>query len=99
MGEGGPRVKLDRISDRMVRVVSIGEHDQAACAGVHLKDAGEIGMLLVNKFTSAKPAGDWEIEFLVGPAAISAAVDLSVTITDLGGKAGIPASGQRHRFR
>jgi alanyl-tRNA synthetase len=78
MREGGPRVKLDRISDKMVRVVSIGEHDQAACAGVHLKDAGEIGMLLVDKFTSAKPAGDWEIEFLVGPAAVSVAVDLSV---------------------
>jgi len=78
MGEGGPRVKLDRINDRMVRVVSIGEHDSAACAGVHLKDAKEIGMLLVSKFTSAKPAGDWEIEFLVGAEAISAAIDHSV---------------------
>ena len=78
MVEGGPRVKLDRIADRMVRVVSIGDHDSAACAGVHLKDAKEIGMLLVSKFTSAKPAGDWEIEFLVGPEAVSAAVDHSV---------------------
>lgn len=78
MGEGGPRVKLDRISDRMVRVVSIGEFDSAACAGVHLKNAREAGMLLVSKFTSAKPAGDWEIEFLVGPEAIRAAVDHSV---------------------
>lgn len=78
MGEGGPRVKLDRISDRMVRVVSIGDYDSAACAGVHLKDAKEVGMLLVSKFTSAKPAGDWEIEFLVGPEAVSAAVDHSV---------------------
>ncbi len=78
MGEGGPRVKLDRISDRMVRVVSIGDHDSAACAGVHLKNAKEIGMLLVSKFTSAKPAGDWEIEFLVGPEAIRTAVDHSV---------------------
>ena len=78
MVEGGPRVKLDRIADRMVRVVSIGDHDSAACAGVHLRDAKEIGMLLVSKFTSAKPAGDWEIEFLVGPEAVSAAVDHSV---------------------
>jgi alanyl-tRNA synthetase len=78
MVEGGPRVKLDRISDRMVRVVSIGVHDSAACAGVHLKDAREVGMLLVNKFTSAKPAGDWEIEFLVGPEAVSLAIDHSV---------------------
>jgi alanyl-tRNA synthetase len=78
MVEGGPRVKLDRIADRMVRVVSIGDHDSAACAGVHLRNAKEIGMLLVSKFTSAKPAGDWEIEFLVGPEAVSAAVDHSV---------------------
>ncbi len=78
LGEGGPRVKLDRISDRMVRVVSIGGHDSAACAGVHLKNAREIGMLLVSKFTSAKPAGDWEIEFLVGAEAVRMAVDHSV---------------------
>ena len=78
MGEGGPRVKLDRITDRMVRVVSIGEHDSAACAGVHLRNAKEVGMLLVSKFTSARPAGDWEIEFQVGPEAVRTAVDHSV---------------------
>lgn len=78
MSEGGPRAKLDRITDQKVRVVRIGEHDQAACAGVHLRDAQEIGMLLVNKFTSARPAADWEIEFLVGPEAVSAAVEHSV---------------------
>ncbi|NLX46718.1 MAG: alanyl-tRNA editing protein [Euryarchaeota archaeon] len=78
MKEDGPRAKLDRISGDMVRVVSIGDHDSAACAGVHLGDAKEIGMLLVSKFTSAKPAGDWEIEFLVGPDAVSLAVDHTV---------------------
>ncbi|HOE52206.1 MAG TPA: DHHA1 domain-containing protein [Methanomassiliicoccales archaeon] len=88
IGEGGPRAKLDRISERMVRVVSIGEHDHAACAGVHLGDAREIGMLLVNKFTSAKPAGDWEIEFLVGPEAVRAAVDLSISALMLGERMG-----------
>ena len=76
--EGGPRVKLERIHDQKVRVVFIGKHDQAACAGVHLKDANEIGMLMVDKLTSAKPAGDWEIEFLVGPTAVSAALVHSV---------------------
>jgi len=35
-------------------------------------------MLLVSKFTSAKPAGDWEIEFLVGAEAVRMAVDHSV---------------------
>lgn len=88
MGEDGPRVKLDRISERNVRVVSIGHHDQAACAGVHLANAHEIGMLLVNKFTSAKPAGDWEIEFLVGPAAMRVAVDMSIRSLELAERMG-----------
>lgn len=88
LGEGGPRVKLDRIADRQVRVVSIGEYDQAACAGVHLQNANEIGMLLVSKFTSAKPAGDWEIEFLVGPSAVQRAVELSVRSLELAERMG-----------
>lgn len=78
IGEGGPRVKLERIADRTVRVVNIGEHDSAACSGVHLSNAREIGMLMVSKFTSAKPVGDWEIEFLVGQEAVRAAIEHSI---------------------
>lgn len=71
------RVKLDRIHGDRIRLVSFGDHDIAACSGVHVKNTSEIGMLLVTKFTSAKPAGDFEIEFEVGEKAMSKALDLS----------------------
>jgi alanyl-tRNA synthetase len=72
------RVKLDRIHGESIRIVKFGDFDMAACAGVHVKNTKEIGMLLVTKFTSAKPAGDFEIEFEVGEKAIGKALELSV---------------------
>jgi len=63
------RVKMDRIHGDHVRVISIGDYDEAACAGVHLRNIKEIGFLMITKFTSAKPVGDWEIEFQVGKEA------------------------------
>lgn len=72
------RVKLERIQDDKIRLVRIGEFDLAACAGIHVRNTAEIGMLLVEKLTSAKPQGDFEIEFSVGPAAVQRAVHLSV---------------------
>lgn len=71
------RVKLDRIHGDNVRIVKFGDFDMAACAGVHVKNTREIGMLLVTKFTSAKPSGDFEIEFEVGDRAISTGLELS----------------------
>ncbi len=71
------RVKLDRIHGDRIRLVSFGDHDIAACSGVHVKNTSEIGMLLVTSFTSAKPVGDYEIEFEVGGNATYKALDLS----------------------
>jgi alanyl-tRNA synthetase len=71
------RVKLDRIHGNSIRIVSFGDFDMAACAGVHVRNTREIGMLLVTKFSSAKPAGDFEIEFEVGEKAIGKALELS----------------------
>jgi alanyl-tRNA synthetase len=71
------RVKLDRIHGERIRLVSFGDYDIAACSGIHVKNTSEIGMLLVTKFTSAKPAGDYEIEFEVGQKAIRKALELS----------------------
>jgi alanyl-tRNA synthetase len=71
------RVKLDRIHGDKIRIVKFGEFDMAACAGIHVKNTKEIGMLLVTKFTSAKPAGDFEIEFEVGEKAVDKALELS----------------------
>ena len=56
---------------------SIGDYDLAACAGVHVSSTSEIGMLLVEKFTSAKPAGDYEVEFKVGEEAMHRSLQLS----------------------
>ena len=71
------RVKLDRIHGDRIRVVKFGDFDMAACAGIHVKNTKEIGMLLVTKFTSARPAGDFEIEFEVGNKAIATSLELS----------------------
>jgi alanyl-tRNA synthetase len=71
------RVKLDRIPGEEVRLIRIGGYDLAACAGLHVANASEIGMLLVTRLTSAKPSGDWEVEFEVGEKAVSKALALS----------------------
>jgi alanyl-tRNA synthetase len=71
------RIKMERIHGDEVRVVSIGDIDRAACAGVHISSVGELGMLLVTKFTSARPAADFEVEFEVGRAAKLTALQLS----------------------
>ena len=72
------RIKMDRIHGDHVRVISIGDYDEAACAGVHVRNIREIGFLMVTKFTSAKPAGDWEIEFQVGKEASRSSNDFAV---------------------
>ncbi|HHT76043.1 MAG: alanine--tRNA ligase-related protein [Methanomassiliicoccaceae archaeon] len=74
---GEARMKAERIHGDEVRVVSIGEIDRAACAGVHVRSTKEIGMLLVTKFTSARPTADFEVEFQVGGAAKRTALQLS----------------------
>jgi alanyl-tRNA synthetase len=60
-----------------VRVVTIGDLDKAACAGVHIQNTRELKMLLVTKLTSARPVGDFEIEFETGRRAMQTALRLS----------------------
>jgi alanyl-tRNA synthetase len=60
------RIKLDRIHGDKVRIVKIGEIDKAACAGVHIHNTRELRMLLVTRLNSARPVGDFEIEFETG---------------------------------
>jgi alanyl-tRNA synthetase len=71
------RVKLERIPGDRIRLVRIGNHDLAACAGVHVGRTSEIGMLLVEKVSSAKPSGDHEVEFKVGEEAMRRILQLS----------------------
>jgi alanyl-tRNA synthetase len=71
------RIKLERIPGDLIRLVRIGEFDLAACAGVHVRNTTDIDMLLVEKLTSARPHGDFEVEFLVGRRAILRSLQLS----------------------
>jgi alanyl-tRNA synthetase len=71
------RIKVDRIHGEKVRIVSIGELDKAACAGVHIQNTRELKMLLVTKLTSARPVGDYDIEFETGRQAMKKAMRLS----------------------
>jgi alanyl-tRNA synthetase len=82
------RVKLDRIPGDEVRVVSIGDIDRAACAGVHVRNTGELGLLLITKFTSARPAADYEVEFEVGAKARARALELSAAALQAAGSVG-----------
>ncbi|QLH75302.1 MAG: alanyl-tRNA editing protein [Methanomassiliicoccales archaeon] len=68
------RVKLERIYGDKIRLIRIGDVDLAACSGIHVKNTSEIGMLLVERLVSAKPQGDFEIEFDVGPIAVQKAL-------------------------
>lgn len=71
------RIKVERIHGDRVRIINIGGIDKAACAGVHIQNTRELKMLLVTSLTSAKPSGDFEIEFETGRQALEKAIRLS----------------------
>lgn len=71
------RIKVDRIHGDKVRIVKIGEIDMAACAGVHIQNTRELKMLLVTKLSSARPVGDYEIDFETGRQAMRTALRLA----------------------
>ena len=57
--------------------MKIGNIDQAACAGMHVKNTEELEMVLIARVTSAGPLADLEIEFEVGERAKRSSLDLS----------------------
>ncbi|MFH0817565.1 MAG: alanine--tRNA ligase-related protein [Candidatus Micrarchaeota archaeon] len=61
----GVRAKLERIETDDVRVVHIGDFDLCACAGLHVKNTGEIGILTVSNI-SREGTGQHKVSFLVG---------------------------------
>ncbi len=71
------RVKVERIHGDKIRIINIGDIDKAACAGVHIQNTRELKVLLVTKMSSARPAGDYEIEFQTGRDALGSALRLS----------------------
>ncbi|MEM0448521.1 MAG: DHHA1 domain-containing protein [Methanomassiliicoccales archaeon] len=71
------RIKADKIHGDRVRIVKIGEIDKAACAGIHVQNTREIKMIVITRLVSARPMGDYEIQFEVGRKAIDTALRLS----------------------
>jgi alanyl-tRNA synthetase len=64
---GDIRIRRDRIREGEIRVVRIGDFDSSACAGVHVKNTGEIGRIHVKKI---KYSRENEIFFVVGDEAL-----------------------------
>ena len=74
------RIKRERITDNEVRIIRIGDVDASACSGIHVKSVSEVECLIISKINSAKPEGDWEIEFMVGGAAKKEAAERSAQL-------------------
>lgn len=77
------RIKKERITDDEVRIVRIGDVDASACSGIHVKSTSEVEFLIISKLNSAKPEGDWEVEFMVGSAAKKEAAERSAQLMKL----------------
>jgi alanyl-tRNA synthetase len=72
------RVRLDRVDDEYISVVSIGDIDLSACSGIHVMETSELEFLLVDRKASAGRDGT-AIHFKVGDAAKDAALGLAGT--------------------
>jgi len=70
------RAKLERIDGQYITVVEIGDVDAAACSGMHVRETGEIEMLLVDRKVSAGKDG-YAIHFRIGGDAMNRAAELS----------------------
>jgi len=60
------RIKRERIREENVRIVEIENFDRSACAGIHVKQTGEIGKIIV---TRVKKGKFMEIKFIVSEKA------------------------------
>lgn len=74
------RIKRERITDSSVRIIRIGDVDASACSGIHVRSVSEVECLIISKINSARPEGDWEIEFMVGDAAKKEAAERSAQL-------------------
>lgn len=59
----GVKIKWDRIDEREVTIVTIGEFDSMACSGSHVGSTSEVGGLIVTGFKGGN--GQWEVKFTV----------------------------------
>lgn len=77
------RVKVDRIAGEKVRIVRVGDFDAAACGGVHVKTAGEIGGLAIVKLVSGRQASDWNVQFDIGINALQSSSELAISMLSI----------------
>ncbi|MCL2607550.1 MAG: alanyl-tRNA editing protein [Methanomassiliicoccaceae archaeon] len=70
------RAKMERIDDDLITVVEIGDVDAAACGGLHVRETGEIGALLIDRKVSAGKDG-YAIHFRVGKDASVRSMELA----------------------
>ena len=59
----GVKIKWDRIDEKEVTIVTIGEFDRMACSGTHVGSTSEVGGLIVTGFKGGN--GEWEVKFTV----------------------------------
>ncbi|HON34141.1 MAG TPA: alanyl-tRNA editing protein [Synergistales bacterium] len=62
-GFEGVKIKWDRIDEKEVTIVTIGEFDSMACSGTHVGSTAEVGGLIVTGFKGGN--GEWEVKFTV----------------------------------
>ena len=70
------RAKTERIDGEFVTVVEIGDADTAACSGIHVRETGEIGALIVDRKVSAGKDG-YAIHFRVNKDAVARSMELA----------------------
>ncbi|MFA5303474.1 MAG: alanyl-tRNA editing protein [Candidatus Nanoarchaeia archaeon] len=78
----GARIKIDRIKDDNIRIISIGDYDSAACSGTHLKSTKEIGLIIV---TGLKKESSiiTQLSFLTGSKAVEHSIKASALMNEL----------------
>ncbi len=84
----GIRANWERLADGDVRVLSIGDFDHAACAGVHVPDIAQLGAVSVTRLGAGE--GLTEVDFLVGAAAVAQAAVRAVDAAEAAHVLGAP---------
>lgn len=59
----GVKIKWDRIAEKEVTLVTIGDFDSMACSGSHVSSTAEVGGLIITGFKGG--SGEWEARFTV----------------------------------
>lgn len=81
------RAHEERIQGR-VRIVEVEGFDYSACAGEHVKNTGECGMILVTRIS--RSGREYQIDFVVGERALEDAIRMSTLCLSISSTLGSP---------